>query len=73
MVRIFCTANRLLKVADLPQGQKYNKEYFSNETVKGINRECNQGSGYRVTNPMKIQMDDCRVHKAWKYCRQLVE
>jgi hypothetical protein len=73
MVTIFFTANRLLKVGDLPQGQKYNKEYFINETPKGINRECNQGSVYRARKTMKIEMDDCRAHNARKYCEQLAE
>jgi hypothetical protein len=60
MIRIFFTANRLLKLAYLPSGQKYRKEYFNNETVKGINQQCDQGAGYRVTNTMKIHMDNCR-------------
>jgi hypothetical protein len=73
MITIFFTANRLLKVAYLPQEQKYNKEYFINEILKGINQECNQGTGYRVTKTMAIQMDNCRVHKERKHCRPLAE
>jgi ATP-dependent Lon protease len=59
MLTIFITANRFLKLASLPQGQKYNKEYFLNEKLKGINQECNPGTGYRVTKVMTIHMDNC--------------
>jgi hypothetical protein len=73
IVTIFFTPNRLLKVADLAQWEKYHKDYFINQTVKGINRDCNQGCGYRVTKRMKIQRKHCRVDNARKYCRQLAE
>jgi hypothetical protein len=69
MVRIFFTANRLVKLVYLLQVQKYNKEYFLNETSEGINQECNHGTGYTVTKTMKIHMDNCRVHNSWKHCR----
>jgi hypothetical protein len=73
MVAIFFTANRLMKLASFPQRQKYNKEYFINEILEGINQECNQDTGYMVTKTMKIQIDKCRGHNPWKYCRQLAE
>jgi hypothetical protein len=73
MVTIFFIANRLLKLVYLPQGQKYNKEYFMNEILEGINQESNHGTGYRVTKTMKIHMDNCRVHDSWKHCGQLAE
>jgi hypothetical protein len=71
MVTIFFTGNRLLKLAYLPQGQKYNQEYFINEILEGINQECNQGAGYRVTKTMKIQMDNCREHNALETSRAI--
>jgi hypothetical protein len=64
IVTIFFTANRLVKLVYLPQGQKYNKKYFINEILEGINQECNHGTGYRVTKTMKIHMDNCRVRNA---------
>jgi hypothetical protein len=73
MVTIFFTANRLLKLVYLPQGQKYNKEYFISEILEGINEECNHVTGYRVTKMMTIHMDNCRVHNSWKHCRKLAE
>jgi hypothetical protein len=73
MVTIFCTAHRLLKLASSPHGQKYNGKYFFNEILKGINQECNQGTGYRVTKTMKIQMDNRQADSVRKYCRQLAE
>jgi histone-lysine N-methyltransferase SETMAR len=62
MITIFFIANRLLKLTYLPQGEKYNKEYFLNEILEGINRECNQGTRYSVTKTTKIHLNDCRVH-----------
>jgi hypothetical protein len=38
MVTIFFTANRLVKLVYLPQEQKYNKKYFINEILEGINQ-----------------------------------
>jgi hypothetical protein len=73
MVTIFFTANRLLTLVSLPQGQKYNKEYFINEILEGINLECNHGTGHTVTKTMKIHMENCGVHDSWKHCRQLAE
>jgi ATP-dependent Lon protease len=73
MVTIFITANRFLKLAYLPQGQKYNKEYFLNEKLKGVNQECNHGTGYRVTKVMTIHMDNSRGYNAWKHCKQFAE
>jgi hypothetical protein len=73
IVKIFITVNRLLKLAYLPQGQKYNKEYFLNEKLKRINQECNYGTGYRVTKVMTIDMDNCRGHNASKHYRQFAE
>jgi hypothetical protein len=73
MVTTFFTANLLLKPAYLFQEQKYNKEYFLNETLEGINQEYNHCTGFRVTKAMKIQMDNCRVYEARKHCRQLAE
>jgi ATP-dependent Lon protease len=73
MVTIFFTANRLLKLAYLSQGQKSNKEHFINEILKGINQEFNQGTGDRTTKTMKIRMDNYRVRNARKHCRQLTE
>jgi hypothetical protein len=73
MVTIFITVNRFLKLAYLPQGQKYNEEYFLNEKLKGINQECNYGTGYRVTKVMTIHLDDCRGHNPWEHYRQLAE
>jgi hypothetical protein len=70
MVTIFITANRLLKLASLPQGQKYNKEYCINEKLKGINQERNHGTRYRVTKVMTIHTDNCRGYTAWKHSRQ---
>jgi histone-lysine N-methyltransferase SETMAR len=64
MVTIFFTVIRLLRLPHLPQGQKCHKEYFMNEILEGINQECNQGTGHRVTKTMTIQMDRCRVHNA---------
>jgi histone-lysine N-methyltransferase SETMAR len=64
MVIIFFTANRLVKLVYLPQEQKYNKEYFTNEILEGINLECNHGTGHTVTKTMKIHMDNCGVHNA---------
>jgi histone-lysine N-methyltransferase SETMAR len=63
-VIIFFTANRLVKLVYLPQGQKYNKKYFINEILEGINQECNHGTGYRATKTMEIHMDNCRVENA---------
>jgi hypothetical protein len=57
MVAIFFTASRLLKPASVPQGQKYHKGYFNNEIFESVNQDCNQSTGYRVTNTMKIDMD----------------
>jgi hypothetical protein len=37
----------LIKLVYLPEGQKYNKEYFINAILEGINEECNHGVGYR--------------------------
>ena len=71
MITIFFTGNRLLKLAYLPQGQKYNQEYFINEILEGINQECNRGAGYRVTKTMKIHMDNCRVHNALETSRAI--
>jgi hypothetical protein len=59
MITIFFTGNRLIKLAYLPRGQKYNKEYFINAILEGINKECNHGVGYRHTKHMKIHMDNC--------------
>jgi ATP-dependent Lon protease len=73
MAAIFITANRFLKLAYSPQGQKYNKEYFLNEKLKGINQERNHDTGNRVTKVMTIHMDNCRGHDAWKHYRQLAE
>jgi hypothetical protein len=64
MITVFCTANRLLKLAYLPQGQKCNREYLINEIFEGINEECNHGVGYRVTTTLKSHMDNCRIHNA---------
>jgi hypothetical protein len=64
MITIFVTSNRLLRLVFLPQGQKYNREYFINEILEGINEECNHGVGYRVTKTLKIRMDNCRIHNA---------
>jgi hypothetical protein len=64
MLTIFFTANRLVKLVYLPQGQKYNKEYFINEILEGINQKCNHGTRYRVTKTIIIHMDNCRVHHA---------
>jgi hypothetical protein len=72
MVALFITANRFLKLAYLPQGQKYNKEYFINEKLKGIDQECNYGTGYMVTKVMTIHMDDCRGRNAWKHCWRVI-
>jgi hypothetical protein len=73
MVTIFITANRFLKLADLPQGQKYNQEYFINEKLKGINQECNHGTGYMVIKVMTIHIDNCRGYNVWKYYSQFAE
>jgi hypothetical protein len=73
IVTIFFTANRLVTLVYLPRGQKYNKEYFINEILEGINQQCNHGTRYRVTKTMKIHMDKCRVHDSWKHCRQFAE
>jgi hypothetical protein len=64
MVTIFFTADRLVALIYFPQGQKYNKEYFINEILEGINQECNHGTGYWVIKTMKININDCRVHNA---------
>jgi histone-lysine N-methyltransferase SETMAR len=64
MITIFFTANRLMRLVYLPQGQKCNKEHFINEILEGINDECNHDTGYRVTKTLKIHMDNCRVHNA---------
>jgi hypothetical protein len=71
MVIIFFTGNRLLKLAYLPQGQRYNQKYFINEIFEGINQECNQSTGYRVTKAMKIQMDNCREHNTLETSRAI--
>jgi hypothetical protein len=36
MVTIFFTANRLVKLVDLPQGQTYHKDRFTHEILEGI-------------------------------------
>jgi hypothetical protein len=64
MAIIFFTANGLVKLVSVPQGQKYNKEYFINEISEGINQDCNHGTGYRVTKTMNIHMDNCGVQNA---------
>jgi histone-lysine N-methyltransferase SETMAR len=64
MITIFYTGNRLIKLAHLPGRQKYNKEYFINAILEGINEECNHGVGYGHTKHMKIHMDNCRVQNA---------
>jgi hypothetical protein len=73
IVTIFFTANRLVKRVYFPQGQKYTKEYFTNEILEGINQECNHGTGYRVTTTMTIHMDNRRVHHERKHCMQFAE
>jgi hypothetical protein len=45
MVITFFNVIRLLKLAYLPQGQKYNKKYFINVILAGINQEFDQGTG----------------------------
>jgi histone-lysine N-methyltransferase SETMAR len=64
MITIFFTGRRLLRLVYLPQGQKYNKEYFVSEILQGIGDACNHGHGNRGTKSMKIHMDNCRVHNA---------
>jgi histone-lysine N-methyltransferase SETMAR len=64
MVTIFFTGERLLNLAQLPRGQKYNGEYFVKEILEDINATCNQGAGYRHTKHMSIHMDNCRVHNS---------
>jgi hypothetical protein len=70
---IFFTASRLMKLIYLPQGQKYNKDYFINEILEGINQQCHHSTGYRVTKTMIIHMDNCRVHNERKHCMRLAE
>jgi histone-lysine N-methyltransferase SETMAR len=64
MITIFFAGNRLAGLVHLPQGQKYNKEYFINEILEEINRGLNGGAGTRTTKILKIDMDNCRVHNA---------
>jgi hypothetical protein len=45
-----------------------------NEMMEGINQECNRTAGYRVTEMMKIHMDNCRTHNApeiWQEIRRM--
>jgi hypothetical protein len=62
MITILFTDIRLLKLIHLSYWQKCNKKYFVNEIYEGINEECNQGGGCRMTNAMKIHMDNSRAH-----------
>jgi hypothetical protein len=64
MITIFFTGNRLARLVYLTQGQKYNKEYFINEILEGINRGLNGGAGTRTTKTLKIHMDNCQVRNA---------
>jgi hypothetical protein len=48
----------------LTSGQKFNKEYFINEILEGTNKECNQGTGYRITKATNIYIGISRVHNA---------
>jgi hypothetical protein len=59
MITIFFTGNRLARLVYLSQGQKYNKEYFINEILEGINRGLNGGAGTRTTKTLKTPMDNC--------------
>jgi hypothetical protein len=72
IITIVCTGNQLLKLVDLPPRQKYNKEYFMNETLEGSNEECNRSAGYRVTKTMKTHLDNCQVQnttESWQKIR----
>jgi hypothetical protein len=64
MIAIVFLGTRLLKLVYLLQGQKCNKEYFTNAILEGMNKECNRGAGCRIIKTMKIHMDNSRGHSA---------
>jgi hypothetical protein len=62
-----------MKLVHLSQGQKCDKEYFANEILEVINKECTHGPARRMSKTMKMHMSNSRIHNTLETAEKIGE